>query len=54
MKRRRAADASEINACRPWLEAEISLIKPKMIVCLGATAAQAILGRAFRLTKENS
>ncbi len=45
-------DASEINACRPWLEAEISLIKPKMIVCLGATAAQAILGRAYRLTKE--
>jgi uracil-DNA glycosylase len=42
----------EIDACHPWLEAEISLIKPKMIVCLGATAAQAILGRAYRLTKE--
>jgi DNA polymerase len=45
-------DASEISACRPWLEAEISLIKPKMIVCLGATAAQAILGHAYRVTKE--
>jgi uracil-DNA glycosylase family protein len=42
----------EINACRPWLEAEISLVKPKVIVCLGATAAQSILGRDYRLTKE--
>ena len=45
-------NSSEIDACHPWLEAEISLIKPKIIVCLGATAAQAILGRAYRLTKE--
>jgi DNA polymerase len=44
--------ASEVDACRPWLEAEISAIKPKIIVCLGATAAQAILGRTYRLTKE--
>ena len=42
----------EVEACNPWLEAEIGLIKPKMIVCLGATAAQAILGRTYRLTKE--
>jgi uracil-DNA glycosylase len=42
----------EVNACQPWLEAEILLIKPKMIVCLGATAAQSILGRTYRLTKE--
>src|SRR5215813_8234461 len=37
-------NAGEISACRPWLEAEISLIKPKIIVLLGATAAQALLG----------
>jgi DNA polymerase len=42
----------EINACRPWLEAEIALVKPKIVVCLGATAAQALLGAAFRVTKE--
>jgi len=43
---------SEIKACRPWLEAEVSLIKPEVIVCLGATAAQSVLGPQFRLTKE--
>ena len=43
---------SEIKACRPWLEAEVTLIKPEVIVCLGATATQAILGPAYRLTKE--
>jgi len=36
--------ASEIAACRPWLDAEIALVKPRVIVCLGATAAQALLG----------
>lgn len=41
----------EIAACRPWLEAEIHVVKPHTIVCLGATAAQAILGRAFRITQ---
>ena len=45
-------NASEVDACQPWLEAEMLLIKPKIIVCLGATAAQAILGRAYRLTQE--
>src|SRR5467141_4245204 len=44
-------NAREITACRPWLEAEISLVKPKVIVCLGATAAQALLGTQFRVTK---
>lgn len=44
--------ASEIKACRPWLEAEVARVKPDIIVCLGATAAQSILGNAFRLTKE--
>lgn len=43
---------SEIAACRPWLEAELSVVKPKVLVCLGATAAQALLGRDFRVTKQ--
>lgn len=47
-------NSSEIAACHPWLEAEMLLIKPKMIVCLGATAAQAILGRDYRLTEERA
>lgn len=42
--------AEEIRACRPWLEAELDLVKPEVIVTLGATAAQALLGRSFRLT----
>jgi uracil-DNA glycosylase family protein len=43
--------AREVAACRPWLEAEIKVIQPKMIVCLGATAAQSLLGSTFRLTQ---
>jgi len=42
--------AREIAACRPWLEAEIEVVGPQTIVCLGATAAQTLLGRTFRLT----
>jgi DNA polymerase len=42
--------ASEIAACRPWLDAEIELVKPRALVCLGATAAQALLGRQFKVT----
>ena len=45
-------NAQEINACRPWLEAEIALIKPQILVVLGATAAQALLGAQFRVTKQ--
>jgi len=41
----------EIAACRQWLDAEIAALKPKVIVCLGATAAQALLGRDFRVTQ---
>jgi DNA polymerase len=41
----------EINACRPWLEAELETVKPRLIVCLGATAAQALLGLKFRITQ---
>jgi uracil-DNA glycosylase family protein len=44
--------AREIAACRPWLDAELELVKPKVLVCLGATAAQAILGRQFRVSVE--
>jgi uracil-DNA glycosylase family protein len=45
-------NAREIAACRPWLEAELRLVKPKLLVCLGATAAQAIFGPSFRVTRE--
>jgi DNA polymerase len=44
-------NSQEINACRPWLEAEIAVVKPKVVVALGATAAQALLGAQFRVTK---
>jgi DNA polymerase len=43
---------SEIAACRPWLDAELAVVEPRVLVCLGATAAQALLGRQFRVTKE--
>jgi DNA polymerase len=42
----------EIAACRPWLDAEIEVVQPEIIVCLGATAAQALLGRSFRVTQQ--
>jgi len=45
-------DSAEIGACRPWLEAEIALVKPRILVCLGATAAQALLGRAVKVTAQ--
>jgi uracil-DNA glycosylase family protein len=44
--------AREMAACHPWLEAELQVLKPKIIVCLGATAAQALLGRAFRVSRQ--
>jgi len=43
---------AEITACLPWLQAELDVIKPEAVVCLGATAAQALLGPRFRVTKE--
>ena len=43
---------SEIRACRPWLETELALIKPRALVCLGATAAQALLGATFKVSTE--
>jgi DNA polymerase len=42
----------QIRACRPWLEAEIAAVKPQAIVCLGATAAQALLGQTFRVSRQ--
>jgi len=47
-------NAAEIAACRPWLDAEIGAVKPRIIVCLGATAAQALLGREFRVTQHRA
>jgi len=41
----------EIAACRPWLEAELAVLQPKVLVCLGATAAQALLGKDFRVSQ---
>jgi DNA polymerase len=43
--------AGEIRACEPWLAAELKVVHPKILVCLGATAAQALLGRDFRVTQ---
>ena len=43
--------ANEIQACRPWLEAELAFVKPRVIVCLGSTAAQALIGATFRITR---
>jgi uracil-DNA glycosylase family protein len=45
-------NAREIAACLPWLEKEVELIKPEVLVCLGATAAQALLGRDFRVSTQ--
>jgi uracil-DNA glycosylase family protein len=45
-------NAAEVRACRPWLEEEIRLIQPRVIVALGSTAAQALLGPQFRVTKQ--
>lgn len=44
--------AREIAACRPWLDAEIAVLRPSVIVCLGATAAQAVIGRHFRVSRQ--
>jgi uracil-DNA glycosylase len=45
-------NVAEIAACRPWLETEIALVKPDVLVCLGATAAQALLGKSFKVSKQ--
>jgi uracil-DNA glycosylase family protein len=45
-------NSREIAACRPWMEAEMRLVKPKMVICLGSTAGQAFFGASFRVTRE--
>ena len=45
-------NAGEIAACKPWLEAEVGALSPEIVVCLGATAAQGLLGRQFRVTQQ--
>jgi DNA polymerase len=45
-------NAAELAACRPWFDAELEVVKPEALVCLGATAAQALLGRSFRVTRD--
>ena len=46
-------DRAEVEACRPWLEGELARVRPELVVCLGATAAQAIIGPGFRVTREH-
>ena len=46
-------NVAEITACRPWLEAEIEVTRPRVVVCLGSTAAQALLGKDFRVTRQH-
>ena len=45
-------NARELAACRPWLDAELQVLKPKVLVCLGATAAQALLGKDFKVSRK--
>ena len=45
-------EAAHIAACRPWLEAELAVVRPRVLVCLGAVAAQALVGRHVRVTKD--
>jgi uracil-DNA glycosylase family protein len=44
-------NSTEMAACRPWLDAELEVVRPRVLVCLGATAAQALLGRDFRVSR---
>ena len=45
-------NAGEIGACRPWLDTEIALVRPRVLVCLGATAAQALIGKSFKVSRQ--
>ena len=45
-------NAQEIRACRPWLESEIAVVKPRILVLLGATAAQSVMGPSFRVSRQ--
>jgi len=48
----RTPNAEEVRACRPWLDAELALLRPDLVVALGATAAKALLGPSFRVTRQ--
>ncbi len=48
-RKHKKPSASEINACRPWLEAEVQAVKPSVVICLGVTAAQSVFGKTVRL-----
>jgi uracil-DNA glycosylase len=50
-RKHKKPSASEIAACRPWLEAEVHVVKPVVVVCLGVTAAQSVFGKAIRLNE---
>ena len=50
-RKHKKPSATEIAACRPWLEAEIQAVKPRVVVCLGVTAAQSVFGKAIRLNE---
>jgi uracil-DNA glycosylase len=50
-RKHKKPSASEIAACRPWLEAEVQVVKPRVIICLGATAAQSVFGKTVRLNE---
>jgi DNA polymerase len=45
-------NAGQVAACRPWLDIELALVKPRILVCLGAVAAQALLGSGFKVSKD--
>jgi DNA polymerase len=45
--------SSEIQACRPWLATELSIVRPRILVCLGATAARSLLGKEFSITRQH-
>jgi uracil-DNA glycosylase family protein len=50
-RKHKRPSASEVTACRPWLEAEVNVIRPRIVVCLGATAAQSVFGRVVRINE---
>jgi uracil-DNA glycosylase family 4 len=49
----RAPSAAELKACRPWLDGELAIIQPKIIVCIGVPAARALIDKKFKLTEEH-
>ncbi|HLH20947.1 MAG TPA: uracil-DNA glycosylase [Chloroflexota bacterium] len=50
--RNRPPQANELTACRPWLDAELALLRPEAVLCVGATAGRALIGRDFKMTRD--